>query len=165
MNNIVASEIVCIKNNLTNVNIECFTPKEVETVCMSLNLNKACGADGIYAEHLKFTGSSTFLVLSRLFSVMMINAYRPESLKRGIIVPIPKCNTNQNDPSNYRGITLMCTIGKVFDNLLLKRYECWIFSQLNDLQGISQKTASSLNTTFFTKRSYWTAGCFLCRIV
>ena len=113
-----------------------FYTKEVETVCRYLNLNKACGADGIYAEHLKFAGSSTFLVLSRLFSVMMINAYRPESLKHGIIVPIPKCNKN-----NYRGITLMFTIGKVFDNLLLKRYECWIFSQLNDLQGILHKTA------------------------
>ena len=67
-------------------------------------------ADGIYAEHLKFAGSSTFLVLSRLFSVMMINAYRHESLKRGIIVHIPKCNKNQNDPNNYRGITLMCTL-------------------------------------------------------
>ena len=53
VNNIVASEIVCIKNNLPNVNIECFTPKEVETVCKSLNLNKARGADGIYAKHLK----------------------------------------------------------------------------------------------------------------
>ena len=30
----------------------------------------------------------------------------------------------------------------------MKRYECWIFSQLKVLQGISQKTASSLNTTF-----------------
>ena len=86
---------MCIKNILPNVNIECFTPKEVETVYKSLNLKKACGADGIlYAEHLKFAGSSTSLVLSRLFSVMMINAYRPESLKRGIIVPIPKCNKN-----------------------------------------------------------------------
>ena len=139
------------KNNLPNVNIECFTPKEVETVGKSLNLNKACGADGIYAEHLQFAGSSTFLVISRLFSVMMINAYRLESLKRGIIVPIPKCNKNQNDPNNYRGITLMCTIGKVLDNLPLKRYDCLIFSQLNDLQGISQKTASSLNTTFLLK--------------
>ena len=74
MSNNVASEIVCIKNNPPNGNIKCFTPKEVETVCKSLNLNKACGADGIYAEHLKF-----FLVLSRLFSVMMIKAYRPQS--------------------------------------------------------------------------------------
>ena len=45
----------------------------------------------------------------------------------------------------------MCTIGKVFDNILVNRYECWIFSQLNDFQGISQKTASSLNTTFLLR--------------
>ena len=83
----------------------------------------------------------------------MINAYRPESLKRGIIVPIPKCNKNQNDRNNYRGITMMCTISKAFDNPLLKRYEFWIFSQLNDLRGISQKTASSLNTTFLLREA------------
>ena len=47
----------------------------------------------------------------------------------------------------------MCTIGKAFDNILLKRYVCWIFSQLNDLQGISQKTASSLNTTFLLREA------------
>ena len=47
----------------------------------------------------------------------------------------------------------MCTISKAFDNLLLKRYECWIFSQLNVLQGVSQKTASSLNTTFLLRQA------------
>ena len=87
------------------------------------------------------------------FSVMMIHAHRPDSLKRGIIVPIPKGNKDHNDPNNYRGITLMCTLSKLYDKLLLNRHESWILSQLNVLQGISQKSASSLHTTLLLREA------------
>ena len=36
VDNIVVSEIDSIQNNLSNIKIECFTPKDVESGCQSL---------------------------------------------------------------------------------------------------------------------------------
>ena len=77
---------------------------------------------------------------------MLLLTYRPESLKCGAIVPIPKGNKDQSDPNNSRGITLLSTLSKVYDKLLLKRYEHWYKDKLSSLQGIADDCSSSLTT-------------------
>ena len=77
---------------------------------------------------------------------MLLLTYRPESLKCGVIVPIPKGNKDQSDPNNSRGITLLSTLSKVYDKLLLKRYEHWYKYKVSSLQGIADDCSSSLTT-------------------
>ena len=84
---------------------------------------------------------------------MMIHAYRPNELKRGIIVPIPKGNKDHSDPNNFRGITLMSSLSKTYDKILLERHEPWIKDQLSELQGVSQPNASSLLTAMLLKEA------------
>ena len=65
-------------------------PGEIEIVCKQLKLYKACGYDGIRAENLRHADETTYFVLSRVFSAMFLNGHRPECMKRGIIIPMPK---------------------------------------------------------------------------
>ena len=144
----MTTELASIKKDINNIadNIDIILPTEVEKISRSLKLNKACGYDSIPSEHLKYASNNTYLVLSRLFSAMLLLTYRQESLKCGVIVPIPKGNKDQSDPNNSRGITLLSTLSKVYDKLLLKRYEHWYKEKLSSLQGIADDCSSSLTT-------------------
>ena len=82
---------------------------------------------------------------------MLLLTYSPESLKCGVIVPIPKGNKDQSDPNNSRGITLLSTLSKVYGKLLLKRYEQWYKDKFSSLQGIADcklLTCSNSNNSF-----------------
>ena len=103
-------------------------PGEVEIVFRQLKLNKA----SVYA--------------------MFLNGYRPECMKRGIIIPIPKGKIDHSDPNNYRGITLLSTLSKVYDKILLKRYENW-FRSTSNLQGVAEKSGSSINTALLLQKA------------
>ena len=61
-------------------------------------------------------------------------------------IPIPKGKKDHSDPNNYRGITLLSTLSKVYDKILLKRYENWFRTTLYNLQGVAEKGGSSINT-------------------
>ena len=82
---------------------------------------------------------------------MYISAYRPLDMKNGIIVPIPKCKNNNGIMENYRGLTLMNTLSKVYDKILLNRYEEWFKSNLNKMQAISNSGSSCLHTSLLCR--------------
>ena len=48
----------------------------------------------------------------------------PSIWAEGIIVPIFK-KGEKNDPANYRGITLVSCLGKLFTNILNERLKSW----------------------------------------
>lgn len=62
--------------------------------------------------------------LHRLFNVTFKNGYFPDSWSVGYIVPLHK-KGNVNDVGNYRGITLLSTIGKLFSRILNNRLTNW----------------------------------------
>ena len=104
--------------------------------------------ESIYTSNINNQNASnnTYLVLIRLYSSMLLLTYKPESLKCGVIVPIPKGNKDHSDPDNSRGITLLSILSKAYDKLLLKRHEHWYKDKLSSLQGIADDCSSSLTT-------------------
>ena len=52
-----------------------------------------------------------------LFNKFFELGYFPKSWSDGFIVPIYK-KGDKNEPSNYRGITLLSTLGKLFTRIL-----------------------------------------------
>lgn len=129
------------------------TSAEVEETCRSLRLGKAPGLDGIQTEHLKFAGPTTYSYLAILFNSMTEAEWRPLSMKKGIIVPIPKGNKDATLPDNNRGITLRSVLGKVYDKLLLKRSDSWFLSIMHDEQGANRTGCSSVNTALILKEN------------
>ena len=59
-------------------------------------------------------------VLNKLFNVILSTGLNPDSWKTGVNVPIYKSGDPTN-PSNYRGITLNSSLGKLFYQILNNR--------------------------------------------
>ena len=64
-----------------------------------------------------------------------------------------KVKKNNSDPNNYRGITLLSTLSKVYDKILLKRYGNWLTTTLSNLQGVAEKGGSNINTALLLQEA------------
>ena len=125
-----------------------FTDEEVEKVCRNLKKRKAAGCDGISPEHIYYGGNALFKALRVLFNSMTAQRYIPDALKKGVIIPIPKGRDRELcDKDNYRGITLMTVVIKVYEKLLLVWLNEECKSKINLFQGANRPGCSSLNTT------------------
>ena len=63
-------------------------------------------------------------VLTGLFNTIYNTGNFPDQWTTGVIVPIFKKSDNDN-PANYRGITLTSTMGKLFTYALNRRLTTW----------------------------------------
>ena len=71
-----------------------------------LKCNKTCGTDQIINEFFKSTVEVIAPVLCKLFNIVLHTGIVPENWCIGIINPIYKGKGNDNDPNNFRGISL-----------------------------------------------------------
>ncbi|VDI82048.1 Hypothetical predicted protein [Mytilus galloprovincialis] len=100
----------------TNENIEEFTFDELYKLCDNLPCNKSPGLDGICYEHLKYGGKLLQRHLCSLFNLVLETCYTPISWKDSCIIPLFKGgNKSKSDPNSYRGISLLCSISKLFE--------------------------------------------------
>ena len=85
-----------------------------------LKNEKAAGIDRIIGEVLKKGGQALRLAVWK----MCCEAWRIEQVPRdwmqGVIFPLYKDGDNR-DPLNYRGITLLSIVGKVYNRVLTER--------------------------------------------
>ena len=109
-----------------------FTPYEVETVLKSLKTGKASGPDSINNRILKELSQPLSHPLCVLFNFSIVTGKVPDIWKQANITPIFKKN-DASDPTNYRPISLLSSIGKVLEKLVHKR----IFNFFRDNQIIT----------------------------
>ena len=125
---------------------------EVQEATCYLPRDKAPGPDGIDSEHLIFGGTDLSHHLAALFNTLLTLCYVPESFRTGYTVPIPKGpDKDIRIPSNYRGISLLSNISKVFEKLILKRLQKVI--SLNPLQGGFREGLSCSHTSFILQEA------------
>ena len=101
-----------------------FTLDEVVCAVKKLKPGKACGPEGISAEHLKWGGDSLYLWLLGIVNAILEMEEIPSSFKLGSICPVYK--GGGKDPllaNNYRGITMNSIFSKVLETLILSRLE------------------------------------------
>ena len=82
--------------------------------------NKTGGNDGLVGELLKYGGIEMAYLLEKLYSIIWYEEYVPRQWREGLIVNLFK-KGDREDPSNYRGITLLSVVGKVFCKILNNR--------------------------------------------
>ena len=63
-------------------------------------------------------------MLLRLFNVMFLKGYFPESWSEGLILPLHK-KGSVDSVENYRGITLLSVISELFTRILNNRLSHW----------------------------------------
>ena len=94
--------------------------EEIAQCVKKLKNNKTGGCDGIVGELLKYGGSGMVCLLEQLFSVIWREELVPRQWREGLIVSLFK-KGDKEDPGNYRGITLLSVVGKVFCKILNNR--------------------------------------------
>jgi hypothetical protein len=111
------------------------TRAEVTTAITMLQRRKAAGIDEITAEALKRGGEKLKDALLDLIQKAWKKEEIPEEWARGVICPIYK-DGDPREPLNYRGITLLSIVGKVFSQILNNRLINW--SEKNDILAEEQ---------------------------
>ena len=106
----------------TELPISCDKPSktEIKKAIMTLRSGKAAGPDEIPAEAIKADIETAVQMLYSLFSKICEKEEVPAHWKEGIIIKLPK-KGDLRDCSNYRGIMLLSTPGKVLNRILLER--------------------------------------------
>ena len=86
---------------------------EIEKCISKSKNNKTGGSDGLVGEVLKYRGVGMVNLLHQPLKVVWHEETVPKQRREGLIVNLVK-KGDKEDPGNYRGITLLSVVGKVF---------------------------------------------------
>ena len=87
--------------------------------------------------------------IQNLFNKIFEIGYFPEKWSEGFIIPIFK-KGDTNEVSNYRGITLLSTLGKLFTRILNNRLNAWAeeYNVYIEAQAGFRKHMSTIDNIF-----------------
>ena len=89
-------------SSIKNKSIE-IRPFHIVNALKSVNKGKACGVDGLAAEHFIYADERIHFILSILFNCLISHGYLPSEFMKTAIVPIIKNKTGDtSDKNNYR---------------------------------------------------------------
>ena len=119
------------------------------TVINKLPNGKKPGVDGITYEFYKHAKDILVVDICTLFNTILSSGKFPKHWADAIISPLHK-KGSINDVSNYRGISLLCCLGKIFTKILNNRLILWceLNGKLEDVQGAYRKGRSTVDHIF-----------------
>jgi hypothetical protein len=97
------------------------TQDEIIKTIRTLKNGKSPGNDHILNEHIKSTAQIMVPIYTKLFNIIFNQGIIPEKWTEGNILPIYKNKGNTSLPENYRPITLLSCLGKLFTAILNNR--------------------------------------------
>ena len=97
------------------------TPKMVREVVMNLELSKASGPDCIPVVVLKNCEPELSYILAELFNKCLKESCFPDCWKVSSVVPVFKNVGERSTAKNYRPISLLSVIRKIFEKLVNNR--------------------------------------------
>jgi len=118
-----------------------FSVAEIECVVSTMSNGKATGIDGIPAEVYKIPGFLHIVV--GIINAAFNKSDVPQQWRTLIVVPVPK-KGDLSLPTNYRGISLMCIIAKIYNKALLLRVRKVLDSRLNGIQNGFRPSRSTI---------------------
>ena len=116
-----------IGNNSVNEDINIlFTLEEIKHIIKKLKNGKACGIDHVRNEFLKNCPDEILSIFVNFFNIVLKTGIVPDVWCIGMILPLYKNKGDINDPDNYRGITLLSCLGKLFTAIINDRLASYI---------------------------------------
>lgn len=121
---------------------------EVNAAIRKLKKKKAVGIDGVSAEEIQAATIGTGLqIVHKLCLDIWEKETFPAEWKKAIIVPIYK-KKDKLDCNNYRGVSLLCHISKVFTQILLQRMRARTDEILSEEQAGFRANRSTVDQIF-----------------
>lgn len=109
-------------NPLESVKIETFSPDEVKNeIKYRVRVKKAPGLDGITGGILKELPVRGIMKLVQIYNAVTRLEHIPSAWKQAEVIMIHKAGKPPNEASSYRPISLLSSIGKLFERLYVKR--------------------------------------------
>lgn len=150
--NYVVSTVRRFKNNCDAANLEpeYATTAEVNLAIKNLKNAKAPGIDRVHNRLIKNLPSNAILLLTLIINCCLRLGYFPNSWKQAKVIAIRKPNKPANLPSSYRPISLVSSLSKILERVILSRINAHLdeFQILPDQQhGFrnSKSTVTQLN--------------------
>ena len=109
-----------LTENVDSISNNKISLEEAKQMLKKLKCKKSAGIDKVIAELLKSLNDRVLLVSVKILNKIFETGEFPEEWAMGIIVPIFK-GGERDDLNNYRGITLLSTVGKFFVGILNER--------------------------------------------
>ena len=134
-------------NNILNTPI---TADEIAKCIIKLKNSKAPGPDNVLNEYIKYTKDQLLPVYVQLFNIVLNTGIIPEKWVEGMIMPIYKNKGDPLNPENYRPITLLSCLGKLFTAVLNDRLSNYLDENLilNENQAGFRKHYSTSDHIF-----------------
>ncbi|CAH2092397.1 unnamed protein product [Euphydryas editha] len=97
------------------------TPSQIKILLSKLKSRKAPGIDDLTNYLLKNISQKGLVLLTKIFNGCLILGYYPSSWKIAKMIPIKKPAKSDSCPKSYRPISLLPSLGKLFESVILMR--------------------------------------------
>jgi hypothetical protein len=97
------------------------TPSEVIKAIKGLKFGKAPGPNSVPNRVLRYLPKRAINFLTKVFNAVLRRQYFPPVWKHAPVLHILKPGEDPRNPSSYRPIRLLETVGKLFEKILLTR--------------------------------------------
>lgn len=147
------TEFENIETNFSYILNDPITEEEVLKNIKKLKNNKSPGTDMIINEYIKITKNILLPLYVMFFNKILDNGVMPSEWMVGMIVPIYKSKGDTSDVNNYRGITLLSCLGKLFTSILNERLSIYsdTINIINEAQAGFRQGYSTLDHIFLLK--------------
>ena len=133
-----------------------FTRDEILAVIKNLKNNKATGFDKITNEQLKDSSDVMLDIYVTLFNAILNTGFIPAVWTMGSILPLYKNKGDKSDPDNYRGITILSCLGKLFTGVINNR-----LNKMADEAGLIGVEQAGFRSDFSTTDHIFALNCLL----
>ena len=111
------------------------TTSSVRSYLKRLKSNKSPGPDALPNEVLKVLAPSLAYPLCLIFNLSYSSGVFPDRWKIAKVTPIYKCKGSRSQASNYRPISLLCSLSKVCEKVFYDQLYCHISPCLSPSQS------------------------------
>jgi Reverse transcriptase (RNA-dependent DNA polymerase)/Endonuclease-reverse transcriptase len=127
----IGESITSIENSTPELTADMLvTPSEIRNIIRTLRPTNSAGPDQINNKLLKKLPRKAIVYATHIFNGCLKYSYFPTCWKIANVIPILKPGKDPTDPKSYRPISLLDTLGKILERLILRRLKTFI----NDLR-------------------------------